>query len=305
MTRILMTGATSCTGSWIARALAEGGHETHLALRQPTTELDEVQRLRLDPLLGRVTVHTGISHDSASLQALIAKVTPDVFVMHAHPMEGFRGADYDHVGAVAAMTARLPLQLDELAATGARVVYSGTVYEPDAARPGVSSYGVSKLTVWEHVRLGAMHRGIPAVRVAIPNPYGPLENGRLGNYLAAEWAHGRTPVIRTPKYVRDNIPVQELAARYVELIDTDVEAPHTVTPSGYLGTQAEFAERVAQEIGERLGRDLAVEFTMDAPHPEPLVVVNDGSHSSTFETRESSYWDAYAAMFEEAFRREG
>ena len=302
MVSVLLTGGTSFTGVWFADTLACADVKVHLALRAPVSAYQGARQARLRILPASVMVHEGVQHGDGTLASLIREIGPDVVGFHAHPMDSFRDAGYDHVGAVAAMTAALPAELDAAAATGSRIVYSGTVYEPRAERPAVSAYGISKNTVWEHLRFGAVAREIPTTRFVIPNPFGPGEEGRFGNYLAATWAKGELPVVRTPDYVRDNIPVEELAVRYLGAVTEPSGKTDTVNPSGYIETQGEFALRVAREVGSRLSRDLPVDALIDTPHPEPAVVVNDGSHSSTFELREKEYWDRYANFVAEQLR---
>ena len=42
-------------------------------------------------------------------------------------------------------------------------------------------------------------------KFVIANPFGPLEEPRFTAYLAREWLGGRSAVVRTPEYLRDNI----------------------------------------------------------------------------------------------------
>jgi nucleoside-diphosphate-sugar epimerase len=298
-----MTGASSFTGSALANGLVEAGHEVHVALRAPDGVYEGARGDRVAALSTRITAHFGVSHATPSLSRLITELRPDTLLVHAHPMEGFKNADYPLLAAVGEMTDRMPEQLDALAGAGGRhVVYSGSYYEPSAGvgtfpHPALSPYGLSKAMVYELFRMHTEQRGLGMRKFVIPNPFGPGEDGKFGNYLARVWASGEVPVIQTPNYVRDNIPVQELVTRYVRYLSHLDEVPQELHPSGYIETQGEFARRMAREIGARLGRVLEVAQREDAPHPEPLVVANDGSRSVEFGEHESAYWDAYAAGF--------
>ncbi|WP_187270772.1 NAD-dependent epimerase/dehydratase family protein [Lacisediminihabitans profunda] len=301
--RILLTGASSFTGSVLANGLVAAGHEVHAALRGPDGGYDGVRGNRVASLSTKVTAHFGVSHATGSLARLIAEVRPHALLVHAHPMDGFKNADYPLLAAVGEMSDRIPEQMDALVdGGGTHVVYSGSYYEPSSGlgtfrHAAVSPYGLSKAMVYELFRLHAEQRGLGMRKFVIPNPFGPGEDGRFGNYLARVWAEGDVPVIQTPNYVRDNIPVQELVARYVRYVAHLDVAPPELRPSGYIETQGEFARRMAREIGARLGRRLDVDQREDAPHPEPLVIANDGSRSAEFGELESAYWDAYAEGF--------
>ena len=298
-----MTGASSFTGSALANGLTGAGYEVHAALRAPSGAYEGVRTDRVDALSANIIVHFGVSHATQSLSRLITELRPDTLIVHAHPMDGFKNADYPVLSAVGEMTDRIPEQLDALAGGGgAHVVYSGSYYEPSAGvgtfpHPAVSPYGLSKAMVYELFRMHAEQRGLGMRKVVIPNPFGPGEDGRFGNYLAREWAAGKTPVIQTPYYVRDNIPVQELVARYVNYVSHLDVATQELRPSGYIETQGEFARRMAREIGVRLGHPLGVDQRENAPHPEPLVIANDSSRSVDFAEHESAYWDSYAEGF--------
>ncbi|MFE6965599.1 NAD-dependent epimerase/dehydratase family protein [Agromyces sp. NPDC057679] len=297
--RLLMTGATSFSGAWMARACAEAGIEVHAAIRSDRAAYDGVRSHRLAMLGGSVTLHPGAVHRAGALAALIAEVGADVVGYHGYPMEGFRSPDYDALGAAAALTADLDAELAAAADAGSAIVYTGTVYEPGPvagaeARAAVSAYGLSKRVAYERLRLAGSRAGVPVHRFVIPNPFGPLEEGRFGNHLATAWGRGETPVVRTPRLVRDNIPVRELAVRYAAFVLAGDGRAASLEPSGYIESQFGFAGRLAEAVGVRLGRVLPLEALWDAPVEEPLVVVNDGRTSASFAANESAYWDEYA-----------
>jgi UDP-glucose 4-epimerase len=304
--RLLLTGASSLTGAWMAAACHAEGIEVHATLRSPPELYTGMRAQRVAMLRASARLHTGVSAGTGdgSFVKLIDAVSPDIVAYHAHPMEGFRGVDYDYLGAAATMTGGLDAEMRALAACGASAVYTGTVYEqgPGAgpgARPAISRYGISKRIVYEALRLAGAGARVPVHRFVVPNPFGPLEEGRFGNYLAELWGRGETPVVRTPNYVRDNIPVAELAARFARFLAAGPERPVVLEPSGYVESQGRFAERLAREVGMRLGRTLPLDSWADAPHPEPLVVTGDGMPSASLRANELRYWDDYASFLDD------
>ena len=48
-------------------------------------------------------------------------------------------------------------------------------------------------------------------KFVIPDPF--FEEPRFYNYLVQSWLKAEVPAVRTPLYVRDNIPVDLLASR--------------------------------------------------------------------------------------------
>jgi UDP-glucose 4-epimerase len=302
--RLLLTGASSLTGAWMAAACHAAGIEVHAALREEPERYTGMRARRVAMLGTSARLHSGITAGSGALATLIDTVEPDVVAYHAHPMDGFRTAEYDYLGAAAVMTGGLDTEMRALAGCGAAVVYTGTVYEPGPVagpgrRPAVSRYGISKRIVFESLRLAGAQATVPVHAFVVPNPFGPLEEGRFGNSLAAQWARSEIPVVRTPNYIRDNIPVAELAERFARFIGAGPDRAAVLEPSGYVESQGSFATRLAREVGERLGRTLPIDTLRDAPHPEPLVVTGDGMPSASLLENEHRYWDDYASFLDE------
>ena len=79
---------------------------------------------------------------------------------------------------------------------------------------------------------------MPYGKFVIPHPFGPLEQPRLGAYLARTWAADGVAEIKTPAYIRDNIHVGLLAACYKRFVEE--------TGGGAGGAQAQ-SERLCRE----------------------------------------------------------
>lgn len=129
---------------------------------------------------------------------------------------------------------------------------------------------------------------------------GPLEQPRLGAYLARTWAEGRVAEIRTPAYIRDNIHVGLLAACYLRFVEETAVAPSVrkLNPSGYVESQGAFIERMAREIGRRIGRDCRVALLRQTEFSEPVMRVNTDPAACYAEGwDEAAAWDEYARQF--------
>lgn len=289
------------SGSAITDQLVRRGHDVHAFVRGAVADYPVLANPSGNSRVGEVTVHENVSHGADSLTSLVEAMGADVFVIHAHPMSGFRNSDYSISAAIEEMTAGIDEQLAAFADNGGRIVcYSGTIFEPGGSGvPGaaISRYGISKLAVFEIVRLAADRAGLDVRKVVIPNPFGAGESGRFGNYLASSWREGIVPEVRTPRYIRDNIPSLELGMRYANYLETGGERRDVIRPSGYLENQYDFALRVAREIGVRLGRELPVAAAEQATFEEPMVLVNDGSRAARFAEVEREFWDDYSSSF--------
>jgi hypothetical protein len=113
----------------------------------------------------------------------------------------------------------------------------------------------------------------------IPNPFGPFEEARFTAYLMRNWQSGKVAEVKTPDYIRDNIHVDLLAAAYAKF---SVQAATAKTsslktnPSGYVGKQGEFAQRVAREVKSRTNWACELKLSRQEDFSEPLKRVNTG-----------------------------
>jgi UDP-glucose 4-epimerase len=245
--RILITGASSFTGSWFARCLAEAGHDVTATFRR--REYDGLRAERVSRVCEVAKPLWGVA---------LGDVAGEYDVLCAHGAEAadYRSPDFDLEAAVLENTRNL----DRIVACAPRVVATGTFFE---AMP--SPYGRSKALTWEAF---AAHG---AAKFVIPNPFGPWEEPRFTTYLARTWLEGGVASVNTPDYVRDNIHVRALADAYVRFVES---VEQHAAPSQYRETQGAFAERFARELEPRLGVACRVELREQVDFSEPLELVN-------------------------------
>lgn len=307
--RILLTGASSFTGSWFARELAGAGHEVLAAFRGAPEDYQGVRGARVMRVRDQIEPLWGMEFgDERFLDAVLGRDL-DLVLHHAAEMTDYRSWDFDALGATARNTRSGRRLLEGLAGRGCRkLILTGSVFEPyegvgDAGARAFSPYGLSKHLTFEWWRLEAERLGLSLGKFVIPNPFGPQEEFRFTSYLAKEWAAGRRPVVGTPVYVRDNIHVSLLARAYLRACETLPDAPGLTraAPSGYVESQGAFARRVAREIGARTGWACEVGEADQTDFSEPLFRVN-ASLAAQAEPAwsEARAWDALAQYYAEA-----
>jgi nucleoside-diphosphate-sugar epimerase len=226
----------------------------------------------------------------------------DVLCHHAAEVGDYRSPDFDITGAVTANTRGLRPILARMTARGTRrVVLTGSFFEAGegtGSQPLVafSPYAVSKALTAEIARYRCAEAGIPFDKFVIPHPFGPLEQPRLGAYLAKTWRSGGTVEIKTPAYTRDNIPVSLLAVAYAKFVSEGGSQPgRKFNPSGYIEQQGAFVERIAREVAARTALACKVALARQTEFPEPLIRVNTDAASAYVPSwNESAAWDAYA-----------
>lgn len=306
--KILLTGASSFTGSWFARSLAEAGHDVSAVFTRDSAAAydDQLRASRVDQVQSVCRPIFGCKFgDDAFLQA-IKQHAPDVLCHHAADVTNYRSPDFDYHRALANNTHQLENVLQSLTDVGCnRIVLTGTVFEGGEGGgsddlPHFSRYGLSKsLTagVFQHFcQLAKFSLG----KFVIPNPFGPNEEPRFTAYLMRTWRAGETPCVQTPAYIRDNIHVSLLAKQYAKFVgELPREARFVKTnPSGYVESQGAFAQRFAREMSTRLDLPCPVDLANQTEFTEPRIRINtDPLDVASFDWNESTAWDEVAAYY--------
>jgi nucleoside-diphosphate-sugar epimerase len=305
--RILFTGASSFTGFWFVRALAQAGHEVSATFRQePGAYRDEVRRERVAQLLEVCRPVHGASFGDDRFLALLRGGGWDVLAHHAAEVTNYKSPDFDAVAAAQQNTRSLPAVLAALAAGGGRrVVLTGSVFEGGEGAgsqglPDFSPYGLSKALTAQVFRHHCARAGLSLGKFVIPNPFGPWEEPRYTAYLMKTWLEGATPSCSSPAYVRDNIQVSLLARSYAQFVAELPAAPGftRLNPSGYAESQGAFTRRIAEEMRPRLGLPCPVELKVQTDFPEPRVRINtDVPDARALGWDEAAAWDEMAAWY--------
>lgn len=310
--KILFTGASSFTGMWFARALAAAGHQVAATLTRPRAQYEGLRLARLQALGSQVAFHESMRFgDDAFLRLLETQGPWDLLCHHAAEMNNYRSPDFDALQALASNANQLPRVLAAFQkAGGSGVVLTGSVFEADEGagdepRRAFSPYGLSKGLTWQSFRHYAETAGLRLGKFTIPNPFGPWEEPRFTTYLIRCWKNGQTPEVKTPDYVRDNIPADLLAACYVKFAETLLKSPVTIArcnPSGYVESQGAFAERFAARLRERWKRECPVRLLAQTDFSEPRIRINtDSARAYVSDWDEARFWDATAAFYSQQY----
>lgn len=312
--RILLTGASSFTGSWFADALAGAGHTVTAVFRGGPDSYADTRARRVERILGKVEpIWNAEFGDDAFFDAVGGRAF-DLVCHHAAEMTDYRSWDFDAVEATRKNTRGARRLLTDLAERGGgRLILTGSVFEPfegigDPQARAFNPYGLSKHLSFEVFRMEAERLGLSLGKFVIPNPFGPFEEPRFTAYLAREWSKGARPVVGTPVYVRDNIHVSLLAQVYQQFCDgLPTEAGYVrSTPSGYIESQGAFARRVAREFAARTGWACEVGEADQTDFPEPLIRTNDTLAAPSIAAwSEARAWDEMVGYYGEVLKSSG
>lgn len=299
---ILITGISSFTGAWFARQLAEEGHAVVGTLRQSTSGYDALssKRIAMCQAAG-VKIAEGIVYGRPTFLSLLDQGF-EVVGWHGADVGDYKSLDYDVVQAAQASTTGVREACDRARAAGTRkLIVTGTVAEPfgglgDDVEQAASPYGLSKMISWLVIDHYAHRAGLMTGKFVIPNPFGRYEQARFCSYLIRSWAAGKRPEVRSPDYVRDNIPVDKCAQAYAAFATSPLEQ-RLCRPSGYIGTQGDFTARFAREIGQRLHIDTPFLLARQTEFAESRVRINSQSVAPGW--NEAAFWDDLARYYAE------
>lgn len=307
--RILFTGASSFTGYWFVRTLAQQGHDVVATYARTEADYADLRLQRVSGLSGVCEQVFSCVFGGQQFMDLIAAEPFDVLCHHAADVTDYRSPDFDVVAALRANTLNLSNSLDALVSKGCqRIVLTGSIFEPGEGQgsdglPAFSPYGLSKGLTAQLFAYYAQERQMHCGKFVIPNPFGPFEEPRFTAYLINTWAKGEVAEVRTPDYIRDNIHVDLLAGSYVAFLQNlpDTPGSSSVNPSGYIESQGAFALRFAAQMRSRTGKNCAVELADQQEFSEPMIRVNYHPAVTTVaDWSETRAWDGLASYYASA-----
>jgi len=304
--KVLITGASSFTGFWFARALAANGAEVTAALRGAPADYAGMRAERVRLLASSAEIVADCAFGGERFLGLLQSRAFDILCHHGAEARDYRSVDFDALGAAAANTRNIREALALFAKRGGRaLIATGSVFEPDegsgpAPRRAFSPYGLSKGLTWRIVEYWGAALGLPVAKFVIANPFGPFEEPRFVAHAVERWRNGEALEVRTPRYLRDNIHVDLLAKTYARFVAEAGAPGRRFGPCGYLETQGAFAERLARELGPRLGFDARVTLAAHTDFAEPLARLNrDAIDPAAYGWDEGRAWDALAEHYRE------
>lgn len=311
--RILFTGASSFTGMWFADALARRGNAVLAIGREEEPTYSGLRAERLSRVAERCRTLWNAPFGSRRFLDIITSEGPfDVLCHHGAETAGYRSREFDWMAATEANTQSLQTVFQTLRTAGcSRIVLTGSIFEAGEGAGTLplqpfNAYGLSKTLTSEIFAFFVEREGFALGKFTIPNPFGPYEEPRFTHYLIRTWRERKTPVVGSPRYVRDNIHVSLLAEYYHEFVHAlPATGTQRVNPSGYAETQSAFAARFAREMAGRLKLATPLEVARHDAFDEPAIRINtDVWPSSELNWDEAAAWDELATYYAKKFEIE-
>ncbi len=306
--KILFTGASSFTGYWFVRQLAENGHDVWATFTKENADVyDGIRGERVRSLMDQChpiwACHFG---SDRFIQNISSEKSWDLFCHHAADVRDYTSSDFDINAAVAQNTRNIRQVIEMLQANACNhIVLTGSVFEQnegagESPMRAFSPYGLSKGLTAEVFRFWSQVTGIDLGKFVIPNPFGPYEEHRFTSYLVKTWMDKKIAGVKTPAYTRDNIHVSLLAKSYARFCESTktVSGFTKINPSGYIESQGSFAGRFADAMRTRFNLPCEVEFGEQTTFDEPNMRVNtDRLDPTKLLWDESKAWDDIADFY--------
>jgi UDP-glucose 4-epimerase len=305
--KILFTGASSFTGFWFVKTLAAAGHEIVCPVTGDLVDYADLRLWRVEHLKAVCRFIPRAPFGSENFLKIIRENRFDQLCHHAAEVRNYKSPDFDAIRALQNNTLNLRATLGALKPRGLKAVcLTGSVFEPDEGAGdeplrAFSPYGLSKGLTFQFFRYYCHENSLPLGKFVVPNPFGPFEEPRFTAYLMRTWREGKSAEIKTPDYVRDNIHVDLLAAVYgqfVQRLSVSQAGCTKINPSGYVGKQGEFAQRVARETQARVGWTCELKLAKQEDFSEPLNRINtEPADKLAPEWNEAKAWDEFVGFY--------
>ncbi|MFZ5630136.1 MAG: NAD-dependent epimerase/dehydratase family protein [Spirochaetota bacterium] len=306
---ILLTGATSLTGFWFASALRDAGHSVLCLLTRPDARAyDGKQRERFRLLQNNFQLVFDASFGSPRFIDELSRNPVDLLCLHGAHIPDYRSQEFDIASSLGQNLRAIAQVFKVVAERRLPVMLTGTVFEPGQGgagqNPPGSPYGLAKGIITQVFRFYSDRAGTSLGHFVVPNPFGPFEDPKFTHYLAKSWFHGEVPEVKTPDYVRDNIPAPLLAMAYQDACEQLMQLNGkfiVFKPSGYREKQGEFALRVAREFAARTSFSCSAKLNEQKDFTEPMARYNDDSILERYpQFSEKKFWDQYVDYYRTA-----
>lgn len=300
MATVAISGISSFTGLWIAKAFLEAGHQVvGFCTRSSFEDYDGTLPGRRLARLPRESLVFGMRSDDGSMAKWIASSRIDVFVHHHHFMVDFRSPNYDLARSRRVGLEALPGLVEASAKAGAKgIIATGTYFE--SLPKEISPYGFSKKEVWASLGSLCAKAKLPLSKIIVANPIGPLENNdRLIPTLVRMSRAGAKFELRTPRAISYSLPATTIAQSYVQAAEDLVThgKSETLSPSAGPISNSDLVDEVLRElVTSRLGLKACEVERIDNGEPDrslPFVPANTTVDWKLF-------WDDYAKLIRES-----
>lgn len=251
--KVLLTGATGFTGSYVLRRLLEAGWSVDILVR-PTSSMDLIQDVT--PKIG-IHLYTGSTEET---MRIVSSVAPDV-VVHLASMVVGEHKPADVTGIIESNILLGTQLLEAMARAGIKnFVNTGTYWEHFEGRDysPVELYAASKFAFQNILQYYVELQGVNAITLKLFDAYGPLDpRSKLMNLLLRVSKTKERIQMTAGDQKIDLIHVSDVASAYVvaaERLCSNLVKGHEIygVSSGSRLSVKEVVEKFEKVSGEKL-----------------------------------------------------
>jgi len=235
--KVAITGATSATALWIARAFSRKEWNTFALCSKHEDAYSGQKKERLKWLKTQAAVTFDIRAETNGFTNWVKINKPSIWVHHHHLVENYKSPNYDYVRSLKEGVAPLVKLVAALKENNCRgIILTGTYFEPDEKSSSNTPYGKSKSEVSEALKHLTSALKIRFSKIIIPDPVGPLENeDRFLPQFINAFKENRKFNLSTPELVADHISMNELGKIYEQAArDLLASKGKVIRPSGWV-----------------------------------------------------------------------
>lgn len=301
---ILLTGVTSFSGAAIARELCARYPDVNIwaPLSRERSQYAGLHADRLSTLNDRVELVETCAVGSKNFMNLIRRQAFEKVVLHHASVGDYKSERFDVTGAIKVSTRNSAKIARVLATQGTRNVFlTRSIFEAGmgtrSTPRAVSPYAIAKSAVAEIWADSFKPFRITTKDFVITNPFGPLEEKRMVHYLVSSWRNQAVPVLQSPHYIRDNIPIDLLAKSYADFVMSNPAGEMRLVPSFQPQSNLDFARQLAAKFQPYFAGDCVVGSASSRSNSEPLVLIGQDAVQFANDSEETHFWDSYIRFY--------
>lgn len=307
--KVLFTGASSFTGFWFIKKLANAGYQVFTTYTKAnSSEYEGARKERVKMLADLSEQVFNCQFGSPKFIELIKSENNwDLLCHHAAEVTNYKSNDFDFINALNKNTFNIAQVFECLLKQNCKkVLLTGSIFENNEGKGSddlraFSLYGLSKGLTYTVFQYYSKLFNIQLGKFVIPNPFGPFEEPRFTTYLIKTWMNQKVGSVNSPEYIRDNIHISLLCEVYLYFINEMMKSKNSllkINPSGYPESQGKFAMRFANEMRKRFALPCELKLQEQKEFPEPQIRINSEKASELIKDwNEDNAWDELAEYY--------
>ena len=281
MTRlILFTGASSFTGyHFVNRLSKEKKNIIYCLLTKKKKQYKGLKALRLSLLKNKKNIRFfyNISFGEKKFFFILNKFSFNFLCLHgAYTHQYNNDEEFSISDALKSNLNKIDILFKNINNKKTKIILTNSIFQKNEKKKNyisIGKYGLTKFITHEVFHYLAIKYKVDITYFFIPNPWGILEEKRFLYYLIKTWKNGKTPIVKSPIYIRDNIYVDDLSKNYLKLFSKK-SFPSYVYPSGAIISNLNFAKKIKTEFEKYTCKKFKLKKYLQKKLIEPIKRVN-------------------------------